>query len=180
MKSNSSKLTGDTNDEPIDVDNAESDDGFEVMGEVSNAEKASPIMLREESDDEGELNGIPTADAAENGTRRRSKRRQDTRQDDSDGSLFAEDLEMRPSKRSKSGADPDLGSEEEGQDEKKKMAMETRYDGFSIYGRVLCLIIKQRNAQKGKGRPGFGGGGSAMMEDWIKSTQIPDGVEDEG
>lgn len=199
MTSNSSKLTGNTNDAPIDVENAESDDGFEVMREVSKAEKATPIILREESDDEGGLDQIPDADEImedveeEGVARRRSKRQRTTRQDadddDSDDSLFAEDIEMdsdfesRPSKRSKTGADTILVTENDaeggGGDEKKKMAMETRYDGFAIYGRVLCLVVKPRNPGKGRGRPGFGGGGAAMMEDYIRSTQLPAGVEEE-
>lgn len=194
MQSNSSRLTGNTNDEPIDLEHPESDDAFEVLNKVPISNRDTPIILREESDDEGGLDQIPTADEvigeSEGESTRRSKRQRTTREDvdnDSGDSLFEEedsdsDVELRPSKKSKKGKDTDMIIEDEeggASEDKKKMAMETRYDGFSIYGRVLCLIIKPRNPGKGRGRPGFGGGGSAMMEDWIRSTQLPNGVEDE-
>ena len=58
----------------------------------------------------------------------------------------------------------------DGQEDKKKMAMSTSYDGFSIYGRVLCLVVKKRDTGKAKGGMS---GGQAMMEEWITSTQMP-------
>ena len=108
---------------------------------------------------------------------------------ESDDSLFvSEDSGPRRSKRTRAttntesrsaspGAEPlskrarNDASEEEA-DDKKKMAMDTSYDGFSIYGRVLCLVVKRKD-KKVKGVAGFGGGGQAMMEDWITSTQMP-------
>lgn len=54
----------------------------------------------------------------------------------------------------------------------KKPALNTSYDGFSIYGRILCLVIKRRGMAKGKEPTGAG---QAMMEDWIASTQMGDG-----
>jgi hypothetical protein len=60
---------------------------------------------------------------------------------------------------------------EEEDDDKKKMALDTFYDGFSIYGRVLCLVVKRKD-KKGKGPAGLTGG-QAMMEEWITSTQMP-------
>ena len=59
---------------------------------------------------------------------------------------------------------------EEEADDKKKLAMQTTYDGFSIYGRVLCLVIKRKDK---KGKNPIVNGGQAMMEDWISSTQMP-------
>lgn len=59
------------------------------------------------------------------------------------------------------------------EDDKKKMALTTTYDGFSIYGRILCLVVKRRGVAKGK-EP-TGGSGQAMMEEWIASTQIGEG-----
>jgi len=80
-------------------------------------------------------------------------------------------------------------------DDKKKLAMDISYEGFSIYGRVLCLVIKRRGplGVPGTGRGGFPAGmsptasgssnshqmgrpgGQAMMENWITSTQLPEG-----
>ena len=55
-------------------------------------------------------------------------------------------------------------------DDKKKMGMATSYDGFQIYGRILCLIVTRRGGPK-PAQQGPGAGGQAMMEDWIASTQ---------
>jgi hypothetical protein len=161
IQSNSSKLTGATNDTAIDVEDA-------------------PILLREESEEDGlNLQDLPEAEAE-------AEAEDDAESDDS---LFvSEDSGPRRSKRTRAttntesrsgspGAEPlsKRARNEEGEeevDDKKKMAMDTSYDGFSIYGRVLCLVVKRKD-KKGKGVAGFGGGGQAMMEDWITSTQMP-------
>ncbi|MCJ1306443.1 hypothetical protein MMC25_000085 [Agyrium rufum] len=59
---------------------------------------------------------------------------------------------------------------EEADDKKKKLAMNTTYDGFSIYGRILCLVVKRKGNSKGK--QAANGTGKAMMEGWITSTQM--------
>ncbi|KAK7984874.1 hypothetical protein PG988_002496 [Apiospora saccharicola] len=71
-------------------------------------------------------------------------------------------------------------------DDKKKLAMDISYEGFSIYGRVLCLVVKRRDQSNATGSGGGGaigkgkqGGGSAMMENFIISTQVPAGAEAE-
>lgn len=53
-------------------------------------------------------------------------------------------------------------------DDKKKLALDTTYDGFSIYGRILCLVVKRKMGSKGTPA---GGSGQATIEDWISSTQ---------
>ena len=60
-----------------------------------------------------------------------------------------------------------------GEDDKKKMALSTMYDGFNIYGRILCLVVKRRGTARGKELAG--GAGQAMMEEWISSTQAAEG-----
>ena len=67
---------------------------------------------------------------------------------------------------------------EDGADDKKKMLLNTSYDGFAIYGRILCLVVKRRGVTKGKDRAG--GTGQAMMEEWIASTQLAEGQLMEG
>lgn len=57
--------------------------------------------------------------------------------------------------------------------DKKKLALNTTYDGFSIYGKILCLVVKRRGMAKGKELAG--GAGKAMMEEWIASTQMGEG-----
>ena len=55
-------------------------------------------------------------------------------------------------------------------DDKKKLALDTTYDGFSIYGRILCLVVKRKGSAKGKELAGSAG--QAMMQEWISSTQM--------
>jgi len=160
LQSNSHKLTGDTNDTPIEVE-----DG--------------PVILREESDEEGlNFNELREADddiedslfvEEEDTGPRRSKRPRAPTQASSppeSSAGFAPLAEPLPKRR----RDKDAVPADEESDDKKKMAMDTSYDGFSIYGRVLCLVVKRRD-KKGKGPAGLAGG-QAMMEDWITSTQM--------
>ena len=195
LTSNSSKLLGASHDEPIDVE-----------GQFPQA--ADVPILREEDDDQDAiaLADIPTLDetgAHSEPTNRRPKRRRPREQgqeaeggssagsdvevidsDSSAGDLFVGDgsdesdgaIGQRPPKRRKDTAE---------RDDKKKMAMDISYEGFAIYGRVLCLVVKRRGegtARGGRlavpsnqaqtGRPG----GQAMMENWIASTQLPEAV----
>jgi len=229
LTSNSSKLMGASQDEPIDLDEAY------PQGQGAAAAPDLPI-LREDDDDDGATNlaDIPMADDAETparpeSTNRRPKRRRDPRghghgagraseaegahvevidSDSSGNELFVDDDEggsgsegsegeddsedddagtrQPPSKRRKETA-ADAAPE---RDDKKKMALDISYEGFAIYGRVLCLVVKRRGdggggarsggtsavpsgsnkSQTAAGRPG----GQAMLENWIASTQLPD------
>jgi hypothetical protein len=212
LTSNSSKLIGASHDEPIDVE------GQFPQGAADAADV--PILREEDDDQETiNLDDIPMADetaADSEPTNRRSKRRRalgqgreamavsggeskvevietdssadelfvgDGGSDESDG-----DIGHRPAKRrkDKSAAEGDITE----RDDKKKMAMDISYEGFAIYGRVLCLVVKRRGDLGGKsgtsavsssnttqtGRPG----GQAMMENWIASTQIPDAASGDG
>ncbi|KAK4170290.1 hypothetical protein QBC43DRAFT_3224 [Cladorrhinum sp. PSN259] len=222
LVSNSSKLTGHRG-EPIDLDDHDAggdEDGHEPQGDNSEV----PILREEDADDGGDhinLADIPAIDetsdllAAGSSNTRGAKRRRggaggnaedvmeiedsddhdDEGGEDGDG-LFVGDSEEGdgdrdgpPTKRRKE-KEPELAAD----NDKKKMAMDISYEGFAIYGRVLCLVVKQRGegGAKGKGKAvgsrvsvgGGGGGGArlegqAMMENWISSTQIP-ATEDAG
>jgi hypothetical protein len=61
--------------------------------------------------------------------------------------------------------------EVEDEDDKKKLALNTTYDGFSIYGRILCLIVKRKGKKAAQSTLGAPAGGSQMMETWV-STQV--------
>ncbi|KAI6085808.1 hypothetical protein F4821DRAFT_142682 [Hypoxylon rubiginosum] len=115
-----------------------------------------------------------------------------------------------PAKRRRRGAAAEVGRDEaenDNDDEKKKLAMDISYEGFSIYGRVLCLVVKRREGNIGVGpqpplqhapgrgsgrtsagaaaatKPGGGGAtatagrGQVMMENFILSTQVPAGAD---
>ncbi|KAH8669613.1 hypothetical protein BGZ60DRAFT_528090 [Tricladium varicosporioides] len=147
IQSNSTKLTGSTNDTAIDVDDV------------------PPPIRVEDSDEEGvNLEDLPEADGndslfVEEGPRRSKRSRNITNIDSSPESS----PDSQPSaKRKKDGDQP--------AEDKKKMAMDTTYDGFSIYGRVLCLVIKRKD-KKGKSPAMLGG--RAIMEEWVASTQMP-------
>ncbi|KUJ23787.1 uncharacterized protein LY89DRAFT_2996 [Mollisia scopiformis] len=157
LQSNSSKLTGDTNDTAIEVEDA-------------------PIIRREDSDeDEPNLEDLPAAEdegsdsdglfVDEDAGQRRSKRPRATTND----STSTVSLGSEPSTKRRRDGQEEISAEDG--DDKKKMAMDTTYDGFAIYGRVLCLVVKRKD-KKGKG-PASLGNGQATMENWITSTQMP-------
>lgn len=136
----------------------------------------APGLLREESG-EGQgvrLADLPAADAEEvDGGDRLPK--DETREglfvSDSSGDEGAQARDEPGGKsREQSRA---FGQDGEEDDDKKKLALKTTYDGFSIYGRILCLVVKRRGMAKGKEMAG--GSGQAMMEEWIASTQMGEG-----
>ena len=121
-------------------------------------------MRREDSDDDDvRMSDIPPV--APSGATVPTLKREDTITIDEDEEEADDTTETRV----------DVGAT----DEKKKMGFRTEYEGFAIYGRILCLIVKRRTV-KGKDMPG--GAGQAMMEEWI-GTQVQreeDGVVDDG
>jgi len=158
LQSNSQKLTGATNDTAIDVEDA-------------------PAVRREESEEDGlNLEDLPAAEDVESlfvaddeGSHRSKRRRASINIESSSESSSG--LSARPKRRKEDKDHPF----KEGNDDKKKMVMETTYDGFSIYGRVLCLVVKRKDR---KGKQAAMSGGQAMMEDWITSTQMPPAEDD--
>lgn len=58
----------------------------------------------------------------------------------------------------------------------KKLQLTTSYDGFGIWGWVLCLLVTRKGQ---KGRKGVDGGagaatsGQALMEEWIGTQMQP-------
>jgi hypothetical protein len=156
LKSNSTKLTSwltrGTDDAPIDLD-----------------EDDVPIRTEEE-DESIVIDSIPEA----------QKPSESQPGDDSDDALFvasdSEDdfFQTQPTPASRRRKQLDSGQntvenieEGEGGDDKKKLGLQTRYDGFAIYGRILCLVVKRRG-----GPPtSKSSTGQAMMETWV-STQV--------
>lgn len=54
-------------------------------------------------------------------------------------------------------------------EEKKKLHFQTTYEGYSIWGWVLCLLVTRKGGPS-KTRTD-GNAGQALMEEWISSTQ---------
>ncbi|WQF87107.1 hypothetical protein CDEST_12121 [Colletotrichum destructivum] len=189
LQSNSNKLTGETNDAPIDLD---------MEAEAPGA----TVQIREESESEGDSGGLSRIPAVDETSRpRRSKRqRGEARETDADSEVHSnddagaeasaieiesEDDVLRPSKRLKgqhqTGSDVEQDDDD---DKKKKMAMDVSYEGFAIYGRVLCLVVKKRQGLRLAASSGAGNAkhpaGQASMENWISSTQMPNpGAEED-
>jgi hypothetical protein len=100
-----------------------------------------------------------------------------------DGDSESDDLfvEDRPSKRRKEEDDDDDTAQlAPPSDDKKKMAMDISYEGFAIYGRVLCLVVKRRGSGRtaqamagNKSQTASQMANQAVMENWITSTQMP-------
>lgn len=166
MKSTGNKLTGwlNNNENPITI----TDDA------------QPPAILQEQDDDDIiELQNIPEANI---GNKRSSSGGDDDANQDalfvssSDEDFFTTQRAKPSTKRRKVSRSLKAPSVEnspaetmDDDDDKKKMLLDTSYDGFSIYGRILCLIV----TRKGKRDVHPGGpivGGSQMMEQWV-STQ---------
>ncbi|KAI1334123.1 hypothetical protein F5Y15DRAFT_314032 [Xylariaceae sp. FL0016] len=199
---NSGRLMGATNEAPIDVDAAD----VAIRREESDGEDDPAAVLA----------ALPALDQSVVASRHTPKRARSNTMGSSiifdeasqssdlefvsddnghsggeDDDLFvqedAEDMRPPPAKRRRKAAAVDTGAIEDRAD-KKKLAMDISYEGFSIYGRVLCLVVKRRDTT-GASLPGhntganttaprgMGAGGKAMMENFIISTQVPAGME---
>lgn len=161
--------------------------GNKLTGWLNNSENPitlednddAPEGLREEVEDEPALGDIP--ELTENG-----KRKKDDELEDDDPLFVSSDDEgtfqtqrVAPSKRRKGtkrqanrvDREEEAETEADVEDDKKKLALNTTYDGFSIYGRILCLIVKRKGKKTTQGALGAPVGGSQMMEHWV-STQV--------
>jgi hypothetical protein len=59
-------------------------------------------------------------------------------------------------------------------DDSKKLGLRTSYDGFSIYGRILCLVVKRRSVRN----PGATSS-QAMLENWVSTQAVAEQHDDE-
>lgn len=145
------KLTGaGTMDLPVEVDQdgdveITREEDLETRTELLNVPLAKHSGEHLEPGSRGEEGHFVSVDSEEETQKPRSAQRQ-------------------PQKRVSESLDFDGG-----EDDKKKLKLHTTYDGFSIYGRILCLVVKRRGLARGK-EPARGTG-QAMMEEWITSTQ---------
>ncbi|KAI0837661.1 hypothetical protein F5Y06DRAFT_271005 [Hypoxylon sp. FL0890] len=219
LTSNSGRLIGETNEAPIDVD-AATELGPVIRHEEDDDEDAAVTLAAIPAADEtaaGTSSGRRPKRARRNieketGADRDMDDQQnsdveivsDSQEDEEDELFVHDDLDddvgtrSPPAKRRRGAAAAQaVGNnteDENNDDDKKKLAMDISYEGFSIYGRVLCLVVKRRDGnigtgpqQTGRGRSATaaggshamkpGGGGQAMMENFIISTQVPAGAE---
>ncbi|KAF4125074.1 hypothetical protein GMORB2_3913 [Geosmithia morbida] len=188
IQSNANKLTGETDDHPVDVD--------------ASVSATATTAIRQESDGEDDIRlaNIPETTAGRGAKRRRNSASAAAAGDDDASAVdlaAASDTDTGSSSpppkrrrdRGRADAPPGRGEgddNDDDDDEKKNMAMDVSYEGFAIYGRVLCLVVRRRDGGRGStGQRTAGGGGraaaarsnagQASMENWIASTQMPVG-----
>lgn len=190
-------MTGVTREMPVVVGGDEEGDGAVVIREEEeegkNGLRLGDIPAAANVDDAG-----GTAVHAEvDGQGTRKRRRQTSQEDDAqeeegeeeEGLFLSDDsassdasgnTQLPPrSKRQKAAATTTPTGNADGgvEDEKKKLALNTTYDGYAIYGRILCLIVKRRGVVRGK--EVVAGTGQAVMEEWVRSTQVGGAEEGE-
>ncbi|KAH6620424.1 hypothetical protein C7974DRAFT_415629 [Boeremia exigua] len=175
IQSNSGKLTSwlaaGTSDQPA------------LINEIA----ADPIIIDEEDGDAVNLADIPEAPKRST----RSKRSRNELQEDAedhvgdsdDGDLFVPEATNKRKKANTAPPDVEVIEDEDDlQEDKKRMGLNTSYEGFSIYGRILCLVVKRQGV-----RPAAGGAtvvsSQQMLENWVSTQaagQAGDDDEDNG
>ncbi|KAK5943756.1 hypothetical protein PMZ80_004765 [Knufia obscura] len=71
------------------------------------------------------------------------------------------------------GNEDDAGTRDEAmQDDKKKLGFTTTYNGFAIWGKVLCLLVERKGGPGKKSAGSADGGAQALMQEWITATQM--------
>ncbi|KAE9963556.1 hypothetical protein BLS_009184 [Venturia inaequalis] len=165
IKSNSNKLTGwltkGNADKPIDVDHD------------------APTLVPE--DDHVDLEAIPEAPSARD---KNASLFVQTSSEDEDDDFFqtqkapaARRKQKQQNKKGPIEIDEVEDSDAEGDDDKKKLGLQTQYDGFSIYGSTLCLIVKRRGVTAP--RETGPSTSQAMMENWVSTQVNMLGLEDD-
>ena len=169
IKSNAGKLTGwlttaGTRDKPVNLDEG---------GDVG-------VPIRQEDEDGViDLEAIPAVPSVTEATR--SKRHRQMRSDDlfvneeSSDSNSADESGNPQAKRKRASAEDQNEDEDEDvggpTDEKKKLAMNTVYDGFSIYGRILCLVVKRKGTARSSSHT-VPHSSQHMMEAWVSTQAV--------
>ncbi|QIW97583.1 hypothetical protein AMS68_003101 [Peltaster fructicola] len=150
IKSTGSKMTewlGNTTDSAIDVDNA------------------VPGLLHEDSEEMPKLTDLPELEVDETGKIGMTGNDDTLFVSSDDEETFA--TQKAAPRRQKLPTDEEEDNEI---DDKKKLGLGTSYDGFSLYGKILCLIVKRKGQKKPAVADALPVGGSEMMESWV-STQ---------
>ncbi|KAI0409995.1 hypothetical protein F4802DRAFT_10033 [Xylaria palmicola] len=216
LKSNSGRLVSEANDAPIDLDavaepapairREESDDedatvtlaSIPAVGQTAPSDATRPPKRpRSNTDIEPRADAGAAPLTAGHDSPVEIVSDDDYTGDEDDG-LFVQSPtgeSPRPPRAKRQRPAPTPGGGED--DDKKKLAMDISYEGFSIYGRVLCLVVKRRDgsgaelAERGanasaaaaggsgsnRSKAGSRGRGQTMMENFILSTQIPAGTD---
>lgn len=132
-----------------------------------------PAVLLEEDDQEVALSDIPDIDT----TAATSRAKRARNAEDENEHIFVQseddDKEEEASAPRKKRKTKVKDAEE---DDKKKLGINTAYEGFSIYGRILCLIVKRKGNKKSVGG---NAAGTQMLENWVSTQADNEGVLDD-
>lgn len=162
ISSNSNKLTGGS--------------GSPILVEDNNREPEEEILVESDEEPQATLRDVPEAPSAEEESGR-SKRRRRTRGTGDDEEPRSSNPEPN-SKRKKTADSLELPSEDD-RDE-KKLGFATTYDGFSILGWMLCLLVTRKGG-RARNIPDASDVSSSqvLMEEWISTQAQGDNYEDE-
>lgn len=170
--SNSSRLTGGHDSVQVEI-RQESHDSPRIDLKDVPAAPAPTIVVSDDSPRRSTRSGI---------TRRKRKSPAPAAESGGGDSGSDSDLYAPPLKRQKTptiaipdgDADSPFDHDPEAEDDdKKKLGLETEYEGFNIYSRILCIVVKRRGVT-GR-RPGAAPGAVAkgkIMEEWISMSQV--------
>lgn len=200
MGNTAGTMTGETREAPVEIGGEEEGEEVAIREEAEDATEGLrlgdiPAAAADDNDADGKHADTRAEERGAGTTKKRPRRpssEEDAQQDEEgeEGLFLSDDsgssdthfqTQIPPqSKRQKpAAATTAAGTEEDGaaDDTKKKKALDTTYDGYAIYGRILCLIVKRRGVVRGKEVQG--GTGQAVMEEWVRSTQVGGGEEGE-
>ncbi|KAL1998981.1 hypothetical protein VTN02DRAFT_5237 [Thermoascus thermophilus] len=135
------------------------DEGPARIDDDSDGGDAAPGVLVESDNESGiNLADVPEASEVE-GTEDHPKRRRRALED-----------EMHPAPKRKR-------PEEQLSEDDKKLGLNTTYDGFNIWGWVLCLLVTRKGEKVRTAKAGSEASGQVLMEEWI-STQTPGDLDE--
>jgi hypothetical protein len=135
-----------------------------------------PAVLLEEDGEEVSLQDIPELDTAGSRTKRQRGGDNDDEEHIFIQSEDDEEEDPAPKRRKTNTKVMDDTSKELEDEDKKKLGMKTSYEGFSIYGRILCLIVKRKGVKKSAGG---NSAGTQMLENWVSTQADNEGVLDD-
>ncbi|KAF2273719.1 uncharacterized protein EI97DRAFT_383140 [Westerdykella ornata] len=149
---------------------------------VGSGHAGEPIILREEDDDDAlHLDDIPETSGKSWPNKRSRASSVEMISSDSEADVSAQSRGAPVQKRIRSAElrDTDAAAEGtvEGTDDKKKLALNTSYEGFSIYGRILCLIVKRKGPRTTT--TGSATSSQQMLENWVSTQAAAEPFDDE-
>lgn len=140
-----------------------------LTGWLAGASEDEPVVVREEGSEDGDLDLAKVPEVPGEGSRKRKASAAEAIQLDEDEDEIT-DGEVSTTKRMRVGEEDDNTAG----DDKKKLGFRTDYDGFAIYGRILCLVVKRRGVKTQAATS------QQMLESWVSTQAAQDaGIEDE-